>query len=403
MEKVVCYCQNCRAANQLGETQCRNCGTRLLLVIFPQSLKFDTNHVPSYYEDHLLERVTLLELRLAQVTEQLAMAYEFIKRESTASKKNRLQINSVIENLEQSNPEFSKKIKAQKRDSGDESKTEIVNVRRQDRILHEILAFQGEKSKELLAHLINESFNLFEKNEEKQAFQMLKRAELISPDNFALLLFIAENLIRADNFAEAKKYLENLFEKEAQNEKVLLLLGAVYADHAELEKARKLISLLAEKPLVGDLVNYIWGMLAAFEENWVESAAAFKLCLQNNDSPEINYLLGCAYFQSGNYKNALIYLKKANLLDAKFADSWFMQSVIYQLLNKPESANEFVKSALISKEPAAQSVNFLKKKMIPKLETALPFQHFVHGKNILTKGSHRLGKFFRRQILESLD
>lgn len=80
--KISCYCQNCRQANSVGETNCRRCGTRLLLVVFPQSLKYDTNDAPSFYEDYLLERVSLLELRLAQLTEQLAMAYEFISREA---------------------------------------------------------------------------------------------------------------------------------------------------------------------------------------------------------------------------------------------------------------------------------------------------------------------------------
>jgi hypothetical protein len=85
--KISCYCQNCRAANDVGETICRNCGTRLMLVVFPQSLKYDTNYVPSFYEDHILERVSLLELRLSQITEQLAMALEFISREARSFQK----------------------------------------------------------------------------------------------------------------------------------------------------------------------------------------------------------------------------------------------------------------------------------------------------------------------------
>jgi tetratricopeptide (TPR) repeat protein len=69
-------------------------------------------------------------------------------------------------------------------------------------------------------------------------------------------------------------------------------------------------------------------MLAAFEENWTESLAAFKQCLQNAETPEAYYLIGCGYFQLKDYKNALHYLQKASFLDDKFADAWFMQSVI---------------------------------------------------------------------------
>ena len=81
MERTPVYCQNCRSRNSLRDTHCQNCGTRLLLVVFPQSLQFDTNHVPSYYEDHLLERVSLLELRLVQMSESLRIAMEIIREQ----------------------------------------------------------------------------------------------------------------------------------------------------------------------------------------------------------------------------------------------------------------------------------------------------------------------------------
>jgi tetratricopeptide (TPR) repeat protein len=403
VEKIACYCQNCRAANNLGETQCRSCGTRLLLVVFPQSLKFDTNHVPSYYEDHLLERVTLLELRLAQVTEQLAMTYEFIKREAKSFQKDRILLSSFFESLEKTNPELAEVLSQETAQITAGKKGKLAFENKREEILQKILAFHGKKKAELFTHLVKEGFKLLEENEEKQAFQTLERAVLISRNNVPLNLFVAESLFRVDKFLEAKKYLENLFELDAQNEKVLLLLGAIQADEAQLEKARKLLSVLVDNPQTGSLVNYIWGMLAAFEENWTESLAAFKQCLQNAETPELYYLIGCVYFQLKDYKNALHYLQKAISLDVKFADAWFMQSVIRKLLNDYESANASIQSALESKEAGAQCLEFLKRQKDPNLETALPFLHFAQTKNILTKGSLRLNKFFRKQIFKSLD
>ncbi len=403
MEKIACYCQNCRAANNLGETQCRSCGTRLLLVVFPQSLKFDTNHVPSYYEDHLLERVTLLELRLAQVTEQLAMTYEFIKREAKSFQKDRTLLSAFFESLEKTNPELSEILSRETAQISAGKKGKLAFENKREEVLQEILAFHGKKQTELFTHLVKEGFRLLEENEEKQAFQTLERAVLISRNNVPLNLFVAENLFRVDKFSEAKKYLENLFELDAQSEKVLLLLGAIHADEAQLEKARKLLSVLVDNPQTGSLVNYIWAMLAAFEENWTESLAAFKQCLQTAETPEIYYLIGCVYFQLKDYKNALHYLQKAISLDVKFADAWFMQSVIYKLLGDNESANASIQSALESKEAAAQCLEFLKRQKEPNLETALPFLHFPKTKNLLTKGSLRLNKFFREQIFKPLD
>lgn len=402
MEKISCFCQNCRAANNLGDTTCRDCGTRLLLVVFPQSLKFDTNHVPSYYEDHLLERVTLLELRLAQATEQLAMAFELIKRESKLLHNDRGLLRSFFENLEKSNPELAKTLNQREKKTTCKQKKNSSAEDRREAIVREIIAYQGARQTELFSHLVREGFALLEKNEEKQAFQTFERALLISPDNVPLLLTVSENLFRVDKFSEAKKYLENLFELDSQSEPILLLLGAVCADELQIEKARKLLSVLVNNRKIAGLVNFIWAMLAAFEQNWTESLAAFRQCLEIVETPEVYYLIGCVDFQLENYKVALSNFDKAIALDDKFADAWFMKSVIYKLLADEQNAANSLKSAFESKEAGAQCLNYLNRQKGLDFDTALPFLHFKSGKNLLTKGSLRVNKFFREQIFQSL-
>ncbi len=67
-----------------------------MIVVFPPSVRHEEGITPSYYEDHLLERVSLLELRLAQITEQLAMAYEFISREAKSFHKDHALLQSFL-------------------------------------------------------------------------------------------------------------------------------------------------------------------------------------------------------------------------------------------------------------------------------------------------------------------
>lgn len=402
--KVACYCQNCRAANAVGETNCRRCGTRLLLVVFPQSLKYDTNYVPSFYEDHLLERVSLLELRLAQVTEQLAMAYEFISREAKSFQKDHALLQAFFETLQSVNPELSELLSQNTLELFDEKKESLAAKNKQEKFLNEILAAHDAKQTELFSHLVKEGIRLLRENEEKQAFRNLERAALISPKNIPLLAFVAENLFRADKFEAAKTNLETAFEIEPQNEKILLLLGVICADEAETERARKTLSVLINHADKNFCVNYVWGMLAAFEANWTESLAAFKQAANNFTSPEIYYLIGCVYFELGRHKNALEFLQKAISNDIKYADAWFMQSVIYTILENEESARNTRAAALESKEAGAQCLEFLKSKNKSNLETALPFTHFKKTKNrILTKGSLRLTKFLREQIYKSIE
>lgn len=403
--KIACYCQNCRAENSIGETNCRRCGTRLLLVVFPQSLKYDTNYVPSFYEDHLLERVSLLELRLAQVSEQLAMAYQLIAREAKSFQRDHALLESFFETLQTVNPEFSEILSRDTLELFTEKKQTLAAKNRDELVLNEILARHDSKQIELFTHLVREGGRLLRAHEEKQAFRTLERAALLSPKNVPLLTFIAENLFRADKFEQSKTILERAFEIEPQNEKILLLLGAIFADQIEAEKARKLLSVLINNPRKKFCVNYIWGMLAAAEANWAESLAAFKQAAEDAPQPEIDYLIGCVHFEIGRFDQALQSFQKAVSADIKYADAWFMQSLIYARTGNEESRENARAAALESKETGAQCLEFLKnKRTASNTESALPFAHLEKDSSrLLTKGARRLTKFFRERIHEAIE
>jgi len=404
VEKISHYCQKCRAANEPGIASCWRCGTRLMLVVFPPSMRHEEGVVPSYYEDHLLERVSLLELRLAQVMEQLAMAYDFIRRETESFEKDHALLQSFFEAIQKLNPDLSEALSRNTLELLDEKRQQLVADNKQEQILREIFSHHTGSNIELFAHLVNEAIKLLHKGEEKQAFRTLERATLLSPKNVPLLVFVADKFFRADKFDLAKKNLETAFELAPQNAKVLFLLGVICADESETENARKLLSVLINDPNKAFCVNYVWAMLAAFEENWTESLAAFKQALKSLETPEIHYLIGCAYFQLQNYKTALRYFQKTVSLNTKFADAWFMQSIVYKLLNNEENEKKAIAAAFESKEAGAQCLELLKGNKQPDFETALPFVHFKKKeKHLLFNGSRRLTKFFREQIFKSID
>lgn len=374
-----------------------------MLVVFPPSIRHDDGITPSYYEDHLLERVSLLELRLAQLTEQLAMAYEFIGREAKSFQKDHALLQSFFETLEKINPELSNEISKATLENLNEKKRQLAVADKQEQVFNDIFSNHNSKQTELFSHLVKLGIDLLEKNEEKQAFSMLERAVSLSPENVPLLVFIAEHFYRADKFEEAKQNLEKAFEIAPQNKNALLLLGAIYADQVELEASRRLLSILINQPEKHACINYIWAFLAAFEENWTESLTAFKICLKETELPEFYYLTGCVYFQLSQYENALQHLRKALSLDIKFADAWFMQSVIYEILNNEESAKNALIAAAESKEAGAQCSKYLSGKKKPNMTVALPFSHFKKTKKqLLTGGSLRLKKISRELIFDSI-
>ena len=390
MERTSIYCQNCRIQNSLRDTHCQNCGTRLLLVVFPNSLQYDTNHVPSYYEDHLLERVSLLELRLVQMSESLRLAMEIVREQGKIVRESQKQIKS-----------FSKKFGRQGDEKSSENESEAND--KPARTIANIVAEHDSPNVELLTKMLDEGIKLLAQNEEKEAFRMLERAAMLSPRNVSLLFYIAKNYFFADKFADAKKYLEKAFKLSPDNTEILLLLGTVCADEADAEKARLYLSILAENKKTSCVVNFIWGILAAFEESWTESIAAFKIAAETAEIPEIQYLLGCAFFQQTDETSALRHFQKTISGDRKYSDAWFMQAVIYQRQADAEREKTMLQNSAENNEAGAQCAEFLRKNKTD-LEIALPFQHFKKkNTRILTGGALRLSRFLKSEIGKAIE
>src|SRR5216683_7938083 len=95
---ILHLCQKCRAANPLGQEFCQRCGTRLMLVVQPPSMRVD---IPATtpHEEHLLERMTLLENTLARLAERLEQGLKLLLRQSETAYTNHALVKSLVEIL----------------------------------------------------------------------------------------------------------------------------------------------------------------------------------------------------------------------------------------------------------------------------------------------------------------
>lgn len=92
------FCQKCRAANPLGQEFCLRCGTRLMLVVQPPSMRVDPAETTPH-EEHLLERLTILENTLARLAERLEQGLKLLLRQSETAYTNHALVKSLIEIL----------------------------------------------------------------------------------------------------------------------------------------------------------------------------------------------------------------------------------------------------------------------------------------------------------------
>src|SRR4029079_17878904 len=73
-------CQKCLAANPLGQEFCARCGTRLMIVVEPSSLRFEVGSGGLSTDEHLLERISAAENRVARLADRLERSLDLLLR-----------------------------------------------------------------------------------------------------------------------------------------------------------------------------------------------------------------------------------------------------------------------------------------------------------------------------------
>src|SRR6267143_6414988 len=90
------YCQKCLAANPLGQDFCTRCGTRMMIVVEPASIRYENMEMGATGEEHLLERISVLENRLGRLTDRLERSLDLLLRPAQNSYFDRVLLKSLI-------------------------------------------------------------------------------------------------------------------------------------------------------------------------------------------------------------------------------------------------------------------------------------------------------------------
>lgn len=383
---------------------CVQCGTPLMLIVTPPSVRNEMIWSDAFPQEHLLERISLLELRLMQVTDRLSQALDLMLRQSRTVQSEHLLVETLLEALTTSGVIEGNSLSQLWQDKKKAEERQIASELRREHIQAQILSGSPKEKGELFSHLVKEGFQLLERGDEKQGVRVLERAAALEPNNFTLLSFIGEHYFRHDKTALARDYLQKAHSVSPHQARVSLLLGVILADEAELKTAKELLEAVAdEKSFVANLVL---GLIYATENHLSETLAAFKRALQAKPAAETHYLVGSAYTELDRTKMALRHLQKAVELDANFADAWFMLGSVYIRLNDEKSAKDALTMALAARDAGAQSHAILRnpKKYNEIGNTTLIFARLRHiKKNLISGASPRLVKLLREEIEKTLN
>lgn len=399
MKSFACYCQKCRAANVPGEEMCVNCGTPLMLVVVPASSKNETLWSDTLPPEHLLERISILELRLMQVTDRLSQILDLMLKQSRTVQSEHLLVETLLDTLTAAGVIEGGTISHiwQEKKRGEEAKAS-VEVRQMETLDRILAATNGTKI-DLFTNLVKEGFRQIQRGDEKHGVRTLERAAAIEPANFPLAAFIGEYFFQNDKPILARDYFAKAHLAAPLERRISLLLGVILADEVRIETAKKLLEPLGDE--TNFAANFVLGLLYAAEIHFGLALAAFKRALKALPCAETYYLVGSTYAALGREKMAEKHLKKAVELDADFADAWFMLGTIYARAGNEPAAKEALNQTRTARDSSAFSQAILRNpKKHGEIENInLLFAHLADKKKNLVGGtSPRLVKLLRDEL-----
>ena len=335
------YCQRCRAANALDQEFCARCGTRLMLVVEPSALRFEEDSVVAAdYDEHLLERISALENRLARLGEKLERGVELLSRSARSAYFDHLLLETLIGALAEARVVSERTIKRRWRERFDTEVAETAEAERRTSISAEVIARYGGPERTLFARLAGDGFALVGEGREAEGVRSLEKAAALAPDNAPLNSFVGEYYFRKGKAALARDYLARALAAAPGDPRVCLLLGLLYGEQGEAARSRELLREALRAGLGTFAARYALGRLSAAEADWEAALSEFKLALAARDCPEAHYTLGLVYYQTGRFRTALRHVSKALDRDEGYADALYLLGLIRLRLGEKKKAAE---------------------------------------------------------------
>ncbi len=346
------YCQKCLAANPLGQEFCARCGTRLMIIVEPSSSRFEAGTTGLSTDEHLLERISAAENRVARLAERLERSLDLLLRYAQNAYFDRSLVRALVNLLSEDGviqTERLEKLWSERcqRDAVEQEE----NVHR-DELRLKILARPDEANQQVqmlekraFEELVNEGFLLIEDKQVTQGITKLQQAAELSNENAALNLFIGEHFFRRGKSKLARTYLAKAHAALPNDVRISLLLGLTCADDGEVELAKDLLSNANAQGGSSFAGHYGLGWLFVAEKNWRRALGEFKRALTVRPSPEAHYVLGCLYYELNRDTLAVRHLRKATKMDAAYTEAFYLLAQAYERSGQKELAQEALEKA----------------------------------------------------------
>src|SRR5215813_10809401 len=236
------YCQKCLAANPLGQDFCARCGTRLMIVTEPTAARFESGPASLSTDEHLLERISAAETRVARLAERLERSLDLLLRYAQNAYFDRSLIRALVSLLTEDGVVETERLERMWSERCQRDTVEHEENLHRDELRARIIAAANLADKQVFEQLVTEGFVLLEDKQIPQGITKLQRAAELTQENAPLNLFIGEHFFRRGKTRQARTYLAKAHAALPDDLRISLLLGLTCADDGEVALAKDLLS-----------------------------------------------------------------------------------------------------------------------------------------------------------------
>src|SRR5688500_15765251 len=323
-----------------------------MIIVEPSSSRFESGTTGLSTDEHLLERISAAENRVARLAERLERSLDLLLRYAQNAYFDRSLVRALVNLLSEDGviqTERLEKLWSERcqRDAVEQEE----NVHR-DELRLKILARPDEASqqvqmleKKAFEELVNEGFLLIEDKQVTQGITKLQQAAELSNENATLNLFIGEHFFRRGKSKLARTYLAKAHAALPNDVRISLLLGLTCADDGEVELAKDLLSSAHAQGGSSFAGDYGLGRLFVAERSCRRALGEFKRALTVRPSPEAHYVLGWLYCELTRDTLAVRPLRKATKMDAAYTEAFYLLAQVYDRMGRPELAQQALEKA----------------------------------------------------------
>ncbi|MCA1613997.1 MAG: hypothetical protein LC800_07575 [Acidobacteria bacterium] len=331
-------CQRCRAPNPFGQELCDQCGTRLMLVVEPSSLRFEEETMAGAESGGLLaERVSVLENNLTRFAEKLERTLDLMLKQVQSAHVDHMLLDTLITVLTEARIVDGATLARRWREVRErEGFGKGGAARASDARERIVAAFEGDDTaRAVFVHSVEDGFKHLAASETAKGVKSLERAAAHAHGNLPLLAFLGEHFFRAGKTGLALRYLQAALAAAGGGDlRLRLLAGIALADQGgDVEGARELLAgVAAAEGGPSFAAHYSLGRLAAAGGAWAEAAAQFRKALAARACAESHFVFALAQYQLGRLRLALRHAGKALELGESYEPAFRLLGLVQKRL-----------------------------------------------------------------------